>query len=305
MCGCARWEEQYIIEWIEYHLSVGVDHFYIYSNNDNYYTLAEVLLPYIRKINPEVTYIHCPEFDQNKMYEHYRLNYSQESDWSYFSDLDEFVALPGFGQNIKNLLAAREKDFDSIQLNWYNFGPNGYETAPVGSVIRHYTKCSSKLNKHPKLLANKKILSQFAMPSMHYAPPHVASCDALGNPISSYMWVEGGQAAAYENYLSHFNDKLMQAAFIVHYQHKTTKDAERRLARGTNGTWVSIKIYQNLVDNTNLKNEYFASLEESEYTFLKDYWEDYIIKKLLPQDLNLDKQAAEIYLQSGQWNQGF
>jgi hypothetical protein len=45
LVACARWEEHDIVEWIEYHLSIGVDHFYIYSNDDTPLTLFNRLHP--------------------------------------------------------------------------------------------------------------------------------------------------------------------------------------------------------------------------------------------------------------------
>lgn len=48
LCSMIRDEGDYLREWIEYHLVVGVSHFYLYNNcsRDNYW---EVLQPYVKK----------------------------------------------------------------------------------------------------------------------------------------------------------------------------------------------------------------------------------------------------------------
>lgn len=48
VCSIFKNEAPYLREWIEYHLIVGIEHFYLYNNNseDNF---EEVLRPYIEK----------------------------------------------------------------------------------------------------------------------------------------------------------------------------------------------------------------------------------------------------------------
>lgn len=48
ICAIFKNEAKYLKEWIDYHLIVGVDHFYLYNNysDDNY---EKVLKPYIQR----------------------------------------------------------------------------------------------------------------------------------------------------------------------------------------------------------------------------------------------------------------
>ena len=39
ICAMYKNEAKYILEWIEYHLMIGVDHFYLYNNNILYITV--------------------------------------------------------------------------------------------------------------------------------------------------------------------------------------------------------------------------------------------------------------------------
>ncbi len=50
--ACARWERNYIVEWMQYHFLLGFDHIYIYSNDDTL-MIFFVLLPYLTAITQE------------------------------------------------------------------------------------------------------------------------------------------------------------------------------------------------------------------------------------------------------------
>lgn len=58
MVACARWETQYILEWITYHRSIGFDHLYLYCNDDDPTALYEKVMPFTVGENPFVTFIH-------------------------------------------------------------------------------------------------------------------------------------------------------------------------------------------------------------------------------------------------------
>ena len=88
-CSIFKNEAPYMKEWIEYHLLVGVDHFYLYNNNstDNY---LEVLQPYIDK--GIVTLTEWPEVPgQITAYKHFYETFRNETNWVSFLDLDEFI----------------------------------------------------------------------------------------------------------------------------------------------------------------------------------------------------------------------
>ena len=82
-------EAPYLREWLEYHLMLGVQHFYLYQNNstDDY---ATVVQPYIDQ--GLVTLIEWPDHPgQYSAYYHWYQNYRHESHWASFIDIDEFL----------------------------------------------------------------------------------------------------------------------------------------------------------------------------------------------------------------------
>jgi hypothetical protein len=60
LVACARWEEMQIQEWLEYHKSIGFDHVYLYSNDDDPTRLFRAVAPYTYGTEPFVTFRHWP-----------------------------------------------------------------------------------------------------------------------------------------------------------------------------------------------------------------------------------------------------
>ncbi len=137
-CLIFKNEAKYLKEWIEYHLIVGFDHFYLYNNfsEDNY---KEVLKPYIDK--DLVTLIDWPEKPgQMSAYKHCLKTYSSQSDWIAFIDTDEF-ALPIKHNNLKNWLKKYEK-FPCVMGFWRNFSSGGIIAEnPNIPIIEQFTSC--------------------------------------------------------------------------------------------------------------------------------------------------------------------
>ena len=77
ICAIFKNEVPYMREWIEYHLHVGVEHFYLYNNNstDGY---LDVLQPYVEK--GVVTLTEWPETPgQITAYKHWYENFRGET----------------------------------------------------------------------------------------------------------------------------------------------------------------------------------------------------------------------------------
>ena len=86
LCLIFKDEGRFLKEWLDYHLTVGVDHFYLYDNNstDNY---REVVRPYID--NGVVTLIDWPYPQaQVKCYQHCLETFCNETNWIVYIDAD-------------------------------------------------------------------------------------------------------------------------------------------------------------------------------------------------------------------------
>lgn len=93
VCALARHEEVYIVDWIKWWRGIGVDHFYLWDNNDlNDQKLYNTILPEQRQY---VTVINIRGRHEGSMQHHvyteFYKSYGQSFDWCFFVDIDEFL----------------------------------------------------------------------------------------------------------------------------------------------------------------------------------------------------------------------
>ncbi len=129
-------EASYIVEWIEYYILMGVEHFYLYDNgsDDNATALLE---PYIQQ-----GYVTLHSFAgvgrQEEAYKNAVKNHKLDTKWMVIVDLDEFI-LPKHRKNIQDMLDDYEQ-YDQVCCRWLLFGNSGYLTRPEGLVIENYLR---------------------------------------------------------------------------------------------------------------------------------------------------------------------
>lgn len=189
-----RDEAQYLKEWIEFHLLVGIDKFYLVNNNsiDNY---LEILKPYmdqgtVELIENAVETKFNPIGRENEEIIVYhwikKLNeiiFSSPEDWMIHVSTDEFL-FPTEHSNIKDVLEGYGSQIGEISVNWTLFGNNQIEVKNGELLIEKLTKsCHSN---HPDNYHVKPIVRPSAieyLPSVHFSrlKPNFIKVDALGN----------------------------------------------------------------------------------------------------------------------------
>lgn len=131
VCAIFRDESIYLKEWIEYHLVIGVEHFYLYNNFsiDNY---RESLDAYIDK--GLVTLIDWPfKLAQMEAYADCVDKYSDETNWIGFIDLDEFIVPNKFDTISKSLKKFRNRPL--VIVNWRFFGTSGMIERDLNTLV--------------------------------------------------------------------------------------------------------------------------------------------------------------------------
>ena len=135
-------EEVYIAEWIEFHMLVGVERFYIFDNGSTDNT-KNVLMPYIEK--GIVIYINYPgRAAQVNAYNDALSLARKNTKWLAFIDADEFI-VPVKQDDVRSVL----KEFDNepaLGINWIVYGPCGHQHKPEGLVINNYKKTFADRN---------------------------------------------------------------------------------------------------------------------------------------------------------------
>ena len=157
-------EAPFLKEWLEYHIMLGVDHFYLYQNNssDNY---MQIIMPYIEQ--GFITLIDWPYYPgQYSAYLNWYQNYRHETQWASFVDADEFLC-PVKDNSLTNALKPYEK-YPVVLVYWKLFGTSGLITHDFHRlVIEQYCCCRPKLYSEGKIIYNTRFDAASDFISMH------------------------------------------------------------------------------------------------------------------------------------------
>ena len=153
LCLIFKDEAPFLKEWIDYHLAIGVDHFYLYDNNstDNF---REIIIPYIDK--GIITLIDWPEQNsQFKCYKHCYDTFRNESNWISFLDADEFIC-PKKKNNVNDWLRQFDK-YHAVNIHWLMFCTGGVLKHDYSkNVIEQYYSSWTDFWSHGKCLINTR-----------------------------------------------------------------------------------------------------------------------------------------------------
>lgn len=167
LCMNFKNESPYLKEWIDYHLNIGIEHFYLFDNDstDEY---LKILEPYRNK---KLVTLHSSKKNPIKpfVYEYVLNTYRNDTRWLGFLDCDEFLC-PTNKDDVREIFIEYEK-FPGVGINWKMFGNNGHIKKPNGLVIENYTKREgtgeNSAGYHIKSFINpQKVLPQWINP--HY-----------------------------------------------------------------------------------------------------------------------------------------
>lgn len=193
----ARWEEQNIVEWIEYHRSIGFDHFYIYGHDDEPFTLYHALFPYITGPHPLVTYRYWPKPGQfGLMYLDFLRHHAHETEWFGFFDIGEYLHLPHVN-DVGRFLAPFKADWDAVAFHSLGFAPasGGSGLNAPGSVILSRVWRAAMLDGRAKSLTRSSAVDPIVVARLqpNQRPfwlgwdgcdmPHLRECDVLGHSM--------------------------------------------------------------------------------------------------------------------------
>lgn len=170
-----RDESKYLKEWIEFHLLVGVDKFYLVNNNsiDDF---EIVLSPYIlsgvvvlSNITTEIKN-NTPGFNNEQILVHdfiQKMNEiisSLDDDWVIHLSTDEFL-FPTEKNNIKEVLINYNDNVGEVSVNWTLFGNNNIYLNENELLIEKLTKSSK-----PDNVENFQVKPIFKPKCINYIP---------------------------------------------------------------------------------------------------------------------------------------
>ncbi|MBN2485926.1 MAG: glycosyltransferase family 2 protein [Bacteroidales bacterium] len=227
ICCIAKCENDYIREWVEYHLSLGITHIYIYDNNE---VDGEFIEPVLTEyINKQVFILSCrgKKAYQSTAYSEFHCSYGKNYDWIAYIDVDEFITLAGnSGFASLNEYLHSIKGFDIIHINWMCYGDNDIEEHASNSVVGRFTKpldfnkhiqYDFPENNHVKSIIRGRLNLEGIKIVPHSPPGNYKICDENG-------------VARTEN--SYFKPYSFDKIYIRHYTTKTISEWLKKIARG-------------------------------------------------------------------------
>ena len=234
ICCIARREEMTIIDWVEHHRRIGINHIYICDNND----VGDNSLVNILRIYIDIGYVTV--FTNTRGQKAIQMDCYNSlikkcvteklNDWMVFIDCDEYISFTESGTTISDFLRDIEKkcpDIGVLYVNWDCYGANKqifYEPKPV---IERFTKRipkDSDENKHIKSFV-KSTCHAFFPGCPHNARPIDGKLiyNTLGKELvcSPFQEIRND----YPVYIKHFVTKSIQEYIYRKYK-SGTADSE-------------------------------------------------------------------------------
>lgn len=140
-------EGRFMKEWIDYHMRVGVEHFWLYNNNseDDYLSILE---PYIK--NGTVELFEWPSVQQKNDWDHHCFDVQirayndaldrarKKSKWLALIDLDEYI-VPVCEESIPEVLEKHFSFVSGLCVNWQFYGTSHVWKVPKGKMLQNLT----------------------------------------------------------------------------------------------------------------------------------------------------------------------
>ena len=172
-------EQNYLEEWIKYHLNLGIDHIFIFEDigSKSHYEITskynKVSLNNINILRP----IDKCELRQIAYFQEaiqwIKNNYNY--DWCFAIDCDEYITLED-KNNIKSILDLYS-DYDAVMLQWENYNANGHIFKPDYSkkgILDTYTQKCSK-SKDPDWKNRKVVYKLKSFEKRYFCGVHLCN----------------------------------------------------------------------------------------------------------------------------------
>jgi Tfp pilus assembly protein PilF len=217
LCLICKDENDYLPEWLDYHILMGVDRFYIYDNESEI-SLRENLKNYIERGWVVVVNISGKAM-QLYAYDHCLQAFGSHTFWMGFIDTDEFL-VPKSALDLKELLKDYEA-YGGLAVSSLFFGSNGYQTRPPIGQIAAYTRHANKTFNEYELVKNIVQPGAVRMPNS----PH------------DFTYKEGNWCVN-ENFLRVDGQRFpnsVKKIQVNHYYCRSEQETDLKLTRGNSG----------------------------------------------------------------------
>jgi len=230
VCTMAKLENLYVEEFVEYYVKLGIDHIFIYDDNDP--NTERIIDAIDDKYKPKVTTyenikgkINC----QSDAYTNCYHTNMKEYDWFLMIDLDEFLFI--VNDTLKNYLSKEiYNKCDFIKFNWATANDNNllyYDSRPL---LERFKPPYTKETFIKSIIRSNIPELHYWVHSPDYSPIRNVTCNGNGDLMDISQTINTEQNFN-ESYLEHFSK-----AFLIHFRYKTTEEFVKKYKRGYS-TW--------------------------------------------------------------------
>ena len=217
-------EAPYLREWLDYHLSAGVDHFYLYDN-DSTDAQVEVAAPYVKA--GLVDWFSAPgKVMQMAVFNEAVNRFKFHCRYMAFVDIDEFI-YPKTNQSIVEVvdeILSRDGHAAGLAINWQIFGSDSQERADFSrGVLERFTR-RAQVDWTPDGFGNaivKTIANPRAINFMIY--PHHAN-------YFETLCAVNEQGKVIQNFLN--RPVTVEKIAVNHYYTKSREEFAKKINRG-------------------------------------------------------------------------
>ena len=135
-------ENRYLKEWLDWHLSLGFEHVYIYDNGEKDH-VQEIVDLYAAETQQKITVIdwtgHHTHIQQDA-YNHFLSNHKKDVRWGLFIDSDEFLRFTDGETTDVNTFLRSYEDYTEVWGYEVEYDANGQETYEDKPVRERFTR---------------------------------------------------------------------------------------------------------------------------------------------------------------------
>jgi len=249
----AKFEHEYIEEFVKYHLALGFHHIFIYDNDDTP-TYENLLHAYANSI----TVIHFPgnSFHKGVQYmalDHFVANHMKRDNITHVAhiDIDEFIVLKrhiNISAFIGEFIVG---DCAGIGMNWRFFGSSGNQEKTDRPVTERFVMRESSGNRHIKTLFNVQNFVKYN------------SCHDIMSINGTYIKATNGSIID-GPFNNNFDFSVIQ---LNHYKCKTLPEFRYIRSRGRSGVSREMQKVEDIDANFHIYNR-----NECEDLTARDYY---------------------------------
>ena len=221
VCTMGKNENLYIKEFIEYYFKMGIDHIFIYDDNDP--NTEQIYNIIDKKYKYNVTIYEAKKFNIYRQSDAFTKCYNinnKKFDWFLMVDMDEFLYI--VDETLKGYLTNKRFDkCDFIKINWVLTTDNDliyYDSRPLFERFKppfiksQFVKTIIRGN-----ISNLK----FWVHSPYFSPERNITCNSIGKKI----------------YYKEMNFEVIKPinikkAYIIHFSFKSTEEFIKKIKRG-------------------------------------------------------------------------